>query len=197
MENPFCTRRVKPGAVGFVFPPGMDVDTVVDRLRQTGWWGEIVGPHGSGKSTLLATLIPAIERAGHAAVVVSLHDRQRRLPIDVRSDVRLPAVLIVDGYEQLSRWSRMKLKWLCRRREIGLLVTAHKSVGYPTIYQTAATPELAVQIVGVLLEGRATSFTPQEVSQSLSQRGGDLREALFDLYDLYEKRRPSSGQNVT
>lgn len=198
-ENPFCTRRIRPGAIPFIFPPGQNAETLVDRLRQAGWWGEIVGPHGSGKSTLLAALTAAIERAGRQTVLVALHDGQRRLPLELRSDPRLqtPVVLVVDGYEQLSLWSRLVLKRFCRRHGAGLLVTAHQSVGLPMLCQTVASLSLARQIVAALMGGREPPFTPEEVSQCLSRRGGDLRETLFDLYDLYERRRPSSGQNMT
>jgi hypothetical protein len=193
-ENPFCTRRVRPGAIGFVFAEGQDAEILVDQLRQTGWWGEIVGPHGSGKSTLLVTLIPAIQSAGLQTVLVTLHDRQRRMPIDFSSDARFrpPVVLIVDGYEQLSCWNRFWLRRFCRRQGVGLLVTAHDSVGLPTLCHTAVTFGLATQIIRQLLDGREPPFTPEEVSHGLSRRGGDLRELLFDLYDLYEQRRPSS-----
>ncbi len=198
-ENPFCTRRVRPGAIPFIFPPGQNAETLVERLRQAGWRGEIVGPHGSGKSTLLAALTAAIKRAGRRTVLIALHDGQRRLPLDLQGDPRLDpsTVLIVDGYEQLGCWSRLMLKRFCRRRGVGLLATAHDSVGLSTLCRTVATPELAQRIVGELMGGREPPFTPEEVSDCLSLHGGDLREMLFNLYDLYEKRRPSSGQNVT
>jgi hypothetical protein len=198
-DNPFSARRISPGAIPFVFPPDQSAETLVDRLRQADWRGEIIGPHGSGKSTLLATLIAAIERAGQRTVLVVLHDGERRLPLDLYADHRLrrPVLLIVDGYEQLARWRRLMLGRFCRRRKIGLLVTAHESVGFPLIFHTAASDGLAQQIVARLMDGRQPPFTADEVSRSLSQRNGDLRETLFDLYDLYEQRRPASGQNMT
>jgi hypothetical protein len=191
-ENPFCTRRISPGAIPYIFPPGENVETLVDQLQKAGWWGEITGPHGSGKSTLLAVLTTAIEQTGRRTILVALHDAERRLPLRLQSDPRLrpPVVLVVDGYEQLGRWSRFTLKRFCRRQGVGLLVTAHKSVGLPHLYQTVVTPDLAGQIVGTLLGGRELPFTPEEVSHCLLRHGGDLREALFELYDLFEKRRP-------
>ena len=198
-ENPFCTRRVRPGAIPFVFPPGENPDALVDRLRQAGWRGEIVGEHGSGKSTLLAALTPAIERAGRRVVVVALHDGQRRPPPGVWSDAGLDraAVLIVDGYEQLSRWSRLTLKRFCRRRGTGLVVTAHDSVGFPPLYRTVVTASLVERIVGQLTCGREGLLTSEEVSECMSRHGGNLRETLFDLYDICEQRRPSPGENMT
>jgi hypothetical protein len=191
-DNPFSTRRISPGAIPYVFPPGESAETLVDRLRQTGWWGEIIGPHGSGKSTLLAALTAAIGRAGLPTLLVALHDAERRLPLRLQSDPRLrsPLVMVVDGYEQLGLWSRLGLKRFCRRQGLGLLVTAHKSVGLPSLCRTAVTPDLAWRIVGTLLGGRQPLLTPEEVSHCLSRHGGDLREALFELYDLFERRRP-------
>jgi hypothetical protein len=198
-DNPFSTRRVRPGAIPFLFPPGQNAEALVDRLREAGWWGEIVGRHGSGKSTLLATLTTAIERAGQRTVLITLHDGQRRLPLDIERDCRLrpPVVLIVDGYEQLGRWRRLLLKRFCRRQGIGLLVTAHESMGLPPLCRTVVTLELAEQIVHQLLGDQPWPFLPAEVSRSLSRRGDDLREMLFDLYDLYERLPPTAGQNMT
>jgi hypothetical protein len=190
-ENPFCTRRIRPGAIPFLFPAGQDAETLVERLRQNGWRGEVVGAHGSGKSALLATLIPAIEREERHVALVELHDGQRRLPTDFDRDCRLRTsmVLIVDGYEQLSRWRRWLLGRLCRRRGWGLLVTAHASVGLPPLYKTVATPELAKRIVSQLLAGQAAPLGATELTECLARRGGDLRETLFHLYDLFEENR--------
>jgi hypothetical protein len=198
-ENPFCTKRVRPGSLPFIFPLGLGVETLVERLRQTNWWGEVVGPHGSGKSALLATLMPAIERAGHPTLLVELHDGQRRLPPELLDNPNLcaPAVLVIDGYEQLGRWSRHRLSRLCRRRAIGLVVTTHQSVGLPEVYQTVATPELAAQIVAALVGDRKFSVSADEIACRFSLHRGDLRETLFDLYDLFEESRLTSGRKVT
>jgi hypothetical protein len=79
-ENPFCTRRIRPGALPFLFSPGIDLETLLVRLQTNGNRGEIVGPHGSGKSTLLAAMIPALQAAGWQTQLIELHDGQRRLP---------------------------------------------------------------------------------------------------------------------
>ncbi len=192
-ENPFCTRRVRPGAIPFLFPPGEDAETLVWQLQRNGWWGAIVGAHGTGKSALLATLIPQIELAGQHATLVELHDGQRRLPLNLGRDSRLrpPMVLIVDGYEQLSRWRRFLLKRHCRSRGLGLLVTAHAPVGLPELYRTEPTPELAERIVGQLMAGRSPPFTASQLAACFARHRGNVRETLFDLYDLYEHSRSS------
>jgi hypothetical protein len=197
-ENPFCTRRVRPGAIPFLFPPGEDAETLVRRLEENGWRGEIVGPHGSGKSALLATLLPVVERTGRRPLSIELHDRQRRLPFDLqRRFFEEPFTLVVvDGYEQLGFWSRIKLKRLCRRRGWGLVATAHATVGLPLLISTAVTPESARAVVDQLLAGQPPPWTEEEFSERLECHGGNMRETLFDLYDFYE-RRQSGGKNMT
>jgi hypothetical protein len=197
-QNPFCTRRVRTGAVPFLFPPGQDADALVERLRQHSWRGEIVGPHGTGKSALLATLLPALQRAGRCPLLIALHDGQRRLPAGFDRDCprEAPTILVIDGYEQLSRWNRWRVGRWCRRRGWGLLVTAHVHVGLPGLFQTVPTLEMAQRIVDRLLSGQSPPFSATELAECFARRGGNLREILFDLYDLYQQRRPTSGQNV-
>ena len=127
LDESLLRPRVRPGAMPFLYPPGQCAASIVARLRDSGWRGQIVAPHGCGKSSLLCSLIPAIELAGVRTALVALRDGQRRLPGGLHGLDRLspPAVLIVDGYEQLRRWNRFWLKRFCRRRRIGLLATAH------------------------------------------------------------------------
>lgn len=182
------------GGDPFPISDALDAATLVRRLQQNGWWGEIVGSHGAGKSALVAELIPEIELAGRRVTLVELHDGQRRLPLDLSSDSRLrpPMVLVVNGYEQLSRWRRFLLKRHCRRRGLGLLVTAHAPLGFPKLYRPVPTPELAERIVGHLMSGRSPAFTASEPSACFARCNGNMRETLFDLYDLYEQRHSAS-----
>jgi hypothetical protein len=202
-ENPFCTRRIRPGGIPFLFPLGEDTETLLERLRTNGWRGEIVGPHGSGKSALLATLIPALERAGHRVTLIELHDGQRRLPAQSAaqllgrqesSPTASPGILVVDGYEQLPRWRRWLLRRRCRRCGWGLIVTSHASVGLPPLWQTSVTPELAQRIVDGLTPSELPLLTPSDLSECLARHHGDMRETLFSLYDCYEESRSRQRQ---
>ena len=187
---------MRPGATPFFFPPGQSAEGLVESLRGHGWRGEIVGPHGSGKSSLVSALIPALRSAGRTTLLIELHDGQRRLPVDLRraSDLGSDAVVIVDGYEQLSFWSRVQLKGFCRRRGLGLLVTSHQPAGLPPLFRTATSLALAQQIVGFFLQGRQELVGPDELARRFQRHRGDLRELLFDLYDVYEQRRgPQPG----
>jgi hypothetical protein len=191
VDNPFSTRRVKPGAIAYVFPPGEDLSTLLERLRRSAWRGQLVGPHGSGKSTLLAALRPALELSGRRPLCLTLHDGQRRLPVDLArsSQMHPSSIVIVDGYEQLSRWNRWRLQWLCRRRGWGLIVSSHRDTGLPDLLRVSVDLDRAGVIVRRLLGTEHALIGDGELAQYFTRHRGDLREMLMELYDVYEERK--------
>lgn len=194
LDNPFATRWVRPGAVPFLFAGSSRLDThkLVERLSAGGWWGEIIGTHGSGKSTLLHTLLPSFVQAGRRPVLVALRDGQRRLPHGaIPTDAWHSATLvIVDGYEQLGWISRMRLKRRCRRVGCGLLVTAHRATGLPALVHVEPDVATVLRLVEHLTRGAPGCVDRDDVAQAFAAHGGNVRETLFALYDLYERRRP-------
>jgi hypothetical protein len=174
-----------------MFPPGADAASLADRLRQNDWFGQIIGPHGSGKSSLVASLIPAIEAADRRVVLYELHDGERRLPVPPRQRVRQgeSTVVVVDGYEQLAPWNRLRLTRFCRRFGIGLLVTTHRDMKLPDLLTLDASLAVAQQVVERLQAAFPRRITPEDVERRFAAQQGNLREMLFDLYDLYEQRR--------
>ncbi len=197
LDNPFATRYVRPGAQAFLFSGADSLERLVSHLRKNQWWGEIVGPHGVGKSTLLASLIPALREAGRYVIHVTLRDSQRHLPREVLDELRhYPnALLIVDGYEQVSRLSRWLLRRRCRRGHVGLLVTAHQSVGLPDLYHVVPSLETVQRLVARITSGRNTAVTTADVEACFSLRGHDVRETLFDLYNLHHRRSRQTPSN--
>ncbi|MBI2823188.1 MAG: hypothetical protein HYX69_00700 [Planctomycetia bacterium] len=190
-SNPFSTRHVRPGAIEFVFPPGVDAGQLVATLRASGWWGEITGPHGSGKSTMLSSLMPCLVREGRQPVLLELHDGERSLArhAEALAAAGPASIVIVDGYEQLSAWSKWRLRRLCRRRRWGLVITAHDAAGLPPFFATSVDVATAEAVLARLLPGESP-IGRADLREALDARRGNLREALFDLYDLYEERRP-------
>jgi len=193
-SNPFSTRCVRPGAIEYRFEGDDCPALLVMRLGLHEWRGQIIGPHGTGKSTLLRTLAPEIERTGRKVEFVTLSQGQRwwRPSADQVNAWNSRTLVVIDGYEQLNVWARWRLRSICRRRGAGLLITAHKDMGFPTLFQSAVTLERAQTIVADLQRDGDTLVTADDVAAALEVRGGNLREALFDLYDLYELRRPRS-----
>ncbi len=189
--NPFSTRFIRPGAIPYRFPARQTAGDVVAKLSALGWRGQIVGPHGSGKSTLLASLLEPLRRAGRPAWMVCLHDGQRRPPRDWTAQATRAAasLVIIDGYEQLSAWSRVWVKRRCRRRGWGLLVTAHDEVGFPTLFHTVADLRVAQEVVDRLLPADDNSIDEAIVAAHFAAARGNLREMLFGLYDHHERQR--------
>lgn len=189
-SNPFSTRFIRPGAIPFLFRSGEPAEQLVARLAEHRWRGQIVGPHGSGKSTLLAKLEEPLRVAGRRIWKLMLQDGERRMPHGWAREANLQEAnqIVIDGYEQLSRLQRFATKLTCRRSGWGLLVTAHQSVGLPTIYQTAADVDLAQRVVDALLTGEADKLPAEQIAVAYEQAGGNLRESLFLLYDVWEAR---------
>jgi energy-coupling factor transporter ATP-binding protein EcfA2 len=190
-SNPFSTRFVRPGVLPFSFPAGLTAAGLVDRLRRSGWRGQIVGPHGSGKSTLLRTLLPELRAAGRTIRLFEVH-----AGFGWRSANRVPdndgdqqTLVVVDGYEQLTWWTRHRLRRRCRRQRAGLLVTAHRCCRLPDLWSTTVTLELAQMLTRRLLEsGDSLVIRADDVATAFQSCRGNLRETWFRLYDVYENR---------
>jgi len=188
--NPFSATFVRPGAVPFLFPAGVGVSDLVAQLKTQDWCGQIIGPHGTGKSTLLAALMPALAAAGREPLWYAFRDGVISLP-GFRADhlgLHDGAILVIDGYEQLSSWRRWWLCRACRRSGCGLVVTAHAPVGLPGLYHTTVSADLARRVLSHLNCKGTANVSPEDLIEALTIRKGNLREAFFDLYDLHERR---------
>lgn len=191
--NPFAVSAVRPGAIPFLFPAGTEAVDLIDALEDEHHWrGQIIGPHGSGKSTLLAALIPELEADGRCVLLYALRDGQHSLPEGLRDapQDKQPTILIIDGYEQLRITSRWCLKLICRLRGWALLVTAHQDMGFPTLWRTNVSRELAASIVERLLKDQSgRSIDPEQIDAALTRHSDNLRGVLFELYDHFERGR--------
>ncbi len=190
-HNPFSTRYVRPGSQPFLFPPGVTSADLVVILRRCAWWGQITGPHGYGKSTLLRSLLPELQAADRNVRLIELHAGNRSLPISRSESTQWDDAtqIVVDGYEQLSRLERYLLRRRCRKSGAGLLVTAHKTTGLPTMWEVTTSLELAQTLARRLTRsGDGTRIGEEDVAQAFQACCGDLRETWFRLYDVYEAR---------
>lgn len=187
-RNPFASRNLRPGALPFLFADGQTAAELVDRLQTQRLCGQIIGPHGSGKSTLLHAVAVELEAAGYQLMLVRLNGHQRTLPLLPDE----PRVLLVDGYEQLSWWSRRQLRSVCRATGHGLVVTAHADAGLTDLYRTSIDEWLAAEIIARLLDkSHVVDSTVRvgltyELGRRLQAHSFNLREVLFELYDVYQ-----------
>ncbi len=191
LSNPFCAARLRPGTIDFVFEQGKSLEQLVDFLEANAWCGQITGRHGTGKSTLLAALTPAIEHRGRLVKSITLVAGQRHLPHAFITSLRLAVgrgVAAIDGVEQLYLWNRLLLERSCRAHRVGLVVASHRSAHLPSLYETAVDEGRAWRVVEQLQDGFPPRIEIGDLAARLVRHQGNLREALFDLYDLYEQR---------
>lgn len=189
-HNPFDARYLRPGTLPYLFPQHCDLSEIIAKLEANGWRGEIVGPHGSGKSTLIASLLPALAAQGIKSASIALHAGDSGLPRAWLRQARTSGarIIVVDGYEQLTSFNRWRLKWACRRRGAGLLVTSHAPTGLPELLRTAVDLKLAQQVVDLLAANTAWRPSDADLQAAFLAHQGNLREMLFAMYDLYERQ---------
>lgn len=189
--NPFATRFTRPGALPYLAASPESLAVLVRRLRDANWQGEIVGPHGSGKSTLLEALLPLLTDQGRVLRRFQQRGGDSQLALEPGEPATWTSdtLVMVDGYEQLGRTARNQLHRAVRDTGCGLLVTSHSPTGLPLLLQTEPTLELVQQIVATLQSVVPVRVQPRDVAASFARLGGNVREILFELFDLYERRR--------
>jgi hypothetical protein len=194
-ENPFSARHHAPGALPWLASAAAPGDAPL-RLYEAlvaRRAGALIGPEGTGKSTLLRLIEGAARADGREVLRVHLRTGERLPP---RRALRFCVggagrVLLVDSAEQLLAPARLFLRGLCAVTGVLLLCTGHAPLGLPTLLRTRVTEELARRVAEAVLAASPSAprlVTPDEAGQALGRTGGNLREALFFLYDLYEQR---------
>lgn len=197
-SNPFATKHTRPGRLDPLDADGRPIDlhALLRTLAGLGHAAAIVGPHGSGKSTLLRRLHDAANGAGVPTLLLRSAPRWDgfAMPLAVMRANR-QALICLDGWERLGPLRRLAVRAAARCRGCRLLVTAHRPAGMPTLHACRPTPELFEALVRALPDASdwfGTVVSVADARAAVDHHRGDLREALFHLYDVFEKRSPAS-----
>lgn len=187
-SNPFATRFVRPDAATYLPLQTPPIEELVGRFRELGRRAQILGPHGVGKSTLLASLVRELRDEGEDVHALTLHLGDRRLPPEFEKSLAWSAesIVVIDGAEQLSWLRRRALVSKATKSGAGLLLTTHANLGLPTLCELVPRAEDAVAVARRLDPKEVVS--DDDVRAAFARRKGDLRETLFDLFDLYRTR---------
>jgi len=196
LNNPFATRHVSPGEIPYFFSSDRDFHQIIKRADKASWTGQIVGPHGSGKTTLVRHLSDQLKQhftaveffivrgTGEVQVCPRLKGASHPVAktLDPNGDSR--RLYVIDGIERLSWLQRKLLVADCRRKKIGLLVTAHRRLlGLPVFFETSFD-QLRF---GKILSHLGTQQYEDRYEALSNRFGNNCREMLFELYDDHLK----------
>lgn len=190
--NPFSSRFIRPGAREYLFPPNDSLDCVLQRLREKRIV-QLVGPHGSGKSTLVEMICRAID-CDFVKMVIRSHEDKNDSLKKINSAIGACSanhLIILDGIEQLKASQQNRILAQCQKRNLMLLVTTHESVGIETLLQTESSYMVFKQIVDEMLASESSNVAlvdEAEMAKAFQNNGPNIREALFELYDVFERR---------
>jgi len=194
-RNPFATRFIRPGMLPPLDAEGRPVSVAALAARvPRGGFMALVGPHGSGKSNLLTALATHL---AHDGVVMQRRVRRARdVPGLLARIARLPvgAIACIDGWERLGAPGRLAVRVVAWCRGCDLVVTAHRPCG-PVLARCMTTPSLLARLVAMLGPDEAV-IGHDDVAAAYDRHAGNVREALLDLYDLFEQRIRGSAAAV-
>ncbi len=195
--NPFSTRFIQPGAIAYHrFDGGSVAQLAQQFLGLPSKRGSIIGPHGSGKSTLIASLVQEINSQRPDLRIQQLRfstieSASKSLNNSIR-DWSHSSIAILDGYEQLKTWSRIKIAWTARIKSIHVLATAHQTIpSFESLWVTSVSETSSQWVVEQLLKdwgGPSHLLKSEEWALSRAKHGQNLRESLFDMYDWWLAR---------
>ena len=165
-----------------------------EKFAAAGFRGQVVGPHGSGKSTMTESFAKYLNMTDCRVIKSVVHRGERVPPAELLAELeRRPAdaspatVVIFDGYEQLGSLGRFRLRRLCRSKNFGLLITAHKPQWFvgPVLYRTATSDKTLEKIVSYLLDD-SRRYPGDAILRELRRRHkNDVRAILDGLYDWW------------
>lgn len=193
MGNPFCTRHVRPGRLPAFDAAGLPIDLsrMRNRLDTIAGSAAIVGPHGSGKTTLLGHLADALEAQGERVARMRVgRFRDAVMLLMAVATARRGDIICVDSWERLGvPWALIIRRYASASR-VRLLVTAHRVGELPTLWECITTPAVLGAIVARLPCGDSGPrlIHDSDMRNAFRAASGNIREALFLLYDTFEAR---------
>jgi hypothetical protein len=186
-RNPFATRHTRPGCLLPRDARGEPLDLAA-LLATASSAVAIEGPHGAGKTNLLTALADRLAAVDRLAALL-----RPRTPWDGATVLRAVGrsrpgtTLCIDSWECIGPLWATLVRWAARRRHVGLVVTSHRPTGMPTVVRCDTTPTLLGRLVRELPD-HGGLVDAADVDLAFRAHGGNIREALYDLYDRFEWR---------
>lgn len=187
--NPFATRFTRPGVLPALGPQGEPIDAagLLSRISP-GRVVTLVGPHGHGKSTLLSCLTAAARHAGSETTAVRI-----RSPSDswrpVAAVLATPrgGLVTCDGWERSLPGTGVVVRAVAAARGLRVVVTTHQPRGLPVLAYCDTSAALLDELVARLPD-HGGLIDATDIDDAYHRHAGNVREALYDLYDRFERR---------
>ncbi|MFM7206181.1 MAG: hypothetical protein ACKO4T_05880 [Planctomycetaceae bacterium] len=187
--NPFATRFTRPGVLPPLDRHGNPIDTArLVRSLQPGAVVVLEGPHGHGKSNLLAALLAAAQAGGRETLLVRMRtglDAWKAVAAALTAPRR--ACLGCDGWERCPPGTTAIIRGIAAVRRLSVIVTAHGPLGLPVLARCGTSARLLAALVA-RLPGHGDLIDGHDIDDAFTKHAGNLREALYDLYDRFERR---------
>jgi energy-coupling factor transporter ATP-binding protein EcfA2 len=187
--NPFATRFTRPGVLPALGPHGEPIDAadLLSRIAP-GRVVALVGPHGHGKSTLLTSLRVAARRTGSETTAVRIRspsDSWRPVAAVLATPRR--GLVVCDGWERALPGTGLVVRTVAAARGLRVVVTTHGPRGLPVLVHCETSPALLDELVARLPD-HGGLITAADIDDAYRRHAGNVREALYDLYDRFERR---------
>ena len=183
-ENPFAAERIERIAFR---PLDRSFGQLMTELERMEYRAAVLGTDGSGKTTLLGQIQEHLSRRGFVvkSIFTSLAEpltRQNRRTF--LAQLKPGEIVLLDGADHLSflGWPRFKRNLL--RLAWGLIITSHKAVLMPTLFECLTTEELLAELVQELLDG-TDGIDQIDLTEIYNQHRGNIRDCLRHLYDVW------------
>jgi len=164
----------------------IDVTAVVESLPGGVW--AIEAPHGHGKTTLLMAVLEAAAARGRGTALIQVRSWRDAWPaLTAVASMPPSGVVGVDGWEQLPPGAAVVIRLAARWRTGCVIATTHRPLGLRVLARCRTTPALLAAIID-RLPGHEGHIAPADVSDAFHRHKGNVREALYDLYDRFERR---------
>ncbi len=176
-DNPFASHKIEN--IEYCFLNGSR-DKLVAIVERPGCRGAIVGPKGHGKTTLLEELESILRKQGYSVRLMRLSESR---PLLDAPPARPGEMILLDGAEQLWLLEWGAFRWAMRRAR-AVVITTHNEGRLPTLYRCETTAALLASLASRLL-GDDANVDDETISELFETHGGDIRQALRELYDIY------------
>ncbi|MEM7785052.1 MAG: hypothetical protein AAF623_17005 [Planctomycetota bacterium] len=174
-----------------MFPKEMVIDDVAQNFSRNRHWAQIVGPHGSGKSTLAIAVANHLKSKFDSIVMMTLlggNSLKRKFIFQPSNPRKTDKVLhVVDGLEKLSKFQRQLILYHQIKLNLshghGFVFTTHRTWNQiPILFETSPDTVRFYKLVKKL---HPTMPAPI-IRQAFEKHRPNCREALMELYDVYE-----------